>query len=217
MLKRLRGCVLTGILASMLFQVAAPALAKSKGSGKASGHTHKKSHTSSPSAFKQPAYWRRDAKRWKPKNWNPAERYNHWKRPCSGLGCDPRTWPRSSYRNVHRGWYNSSTYRNWGWWGSRSAAWEYGALAAGALIGAAVASAQRSQAPTISVPDSSYQLVYGSVQAETDNGIRFLVSRDGVTYQMDADCRDGELNGYAPNDRSEAQLLNAACQVAYGS
>jgi hypothetical protein len=42
-----------------------------------------------------------------------------------------------------------------------------------------------SQVPTITVPDSSYQLNYRSVQAETDNGIRFLVQRDGVTYQME--------------------------------
>lgn len=34
---------------------------------------------------------------------------------------------------------------------------------------------------------------------------------------MDADCQDGELNGYAPNTAAEAQLLNAACQIAYGS
>jgi hypothetical protein len=34
---------------------------------------------------------------------------------------------------------------------------------------------------------------------------------------MDADCADGELNGYAPTIAAEGQLLNAACQVAFGS
>lgn len=197
MLSVVRRLLLVSMVGCMVLPAVEPALAKSKG--------------------KHPAYWRRNPNRWKPQNWSPVQRHNHWNRPCAGLGCDPGIWAKPAYRNAGRGWYNSSTYRNWGWWGSRSAAWEYGALAAGALIGTAIASAQRSQVPTITVPDSSYQLNYRSVQAETDNGIRFLVQRDGVTYQMDADCRDGELNGYAPNTPAEAQLLNAACQIAYGT
>ena len=202
----------------MTLQAAQPAaLAKSKNKESRSSHSSHKSRQSSPSAYKQPAYWRRNPNRWKAQYWTPAQRHNHWDRPCIGLGCNPETWARPAYRYTHRGWYNNSSYRSWGWWGSRSAAWDYGALAAGALIGAAIASAQRSQVQTIVVPDSSYQLYYRSVQAETENGIRFLVKRDGVTYQMDADCHDGEFNGYAPNNLAEAQLLNAACQVAYGS
>lgn len=217
MLRAARSAVLVGIVASMFLQGVEPGLAKGKNKSSHRSESTHRSRTNSRSTFKQPTYWRRNPNRWKPQYWTPVQRYNHWDRPCVGLGCDSTTWAKPAYRNSRRGWYNSSTYRGWGWWGSRSAAWDYGALAAGALIGTAIASAQRSQAPTIIVPDSSDQLDYRSVQAETENGIRFLVRRDGVTYQMDADCHDGEPNGYAPNNLSEAQLLNAACQIAYGS
>lgn len=214
---RARSCrlLLSIVIGSLLLQMIEPGFAKSK--GQKSGPSSQKARKSSAPAFKHPTYWRRDPNRWKQQYWSPVQRYDHWNRPCVGLGCDPATWARPSYRNSRRGWYDSATYRSWGWWGSRSGAWEYGGLAAGALISAAIAMAQRSQAPTITVPSSSYELNYRSVQAETDNGIRFLVKRDGVTYQMDADCRDGELNGYAPNNLAEAQLLNAACQIAYGT
>ena len=212
----LRRSLLACVVALMALQAVEPGFTKQKNYTNKSHASHS-GHTKSNAAFKHPDYWRRDPNRWSQQHWSPVQHHDHWNRPCSGLGCDPRTWAPSSYRNNRRGWYNSSTYRGWGWWGSRSAAWDYGALAAGSIIGAAIASAQRNQAPTIVVPDSSYQLNYGSVKAETENGIRFLVSRGGVTYQMDADCADGELNGYAPNNLSEAQLLNAACEVAYGS
>jgi hypothetical protein len=212
----LRRCLLGCVLGVMALQAVEPGIAKQKNKKNKSSSTQS-SRVKGRASYKHPDYWRRDPNRWKQQYWSPVQRYDHWNRPCNGLGCDPRTWAPSSYRNTRRGWYNSSTYRGWGWWGSRSAAWDYGALAAGSIIAAAITSAQRTQAPTIVVPDSSYQLNYRSVQAETDNGIRFLVSRGGVTYQMDADCRDGELNGHAPNNLSEAQLLNAACEVAYGS
>lgn len=176
----------------------------------------------SSQALANPAYWGHDAHRWDPGRWDPAERYNHWNRPCGGLGCDRRSWGPRWTRHCSglgcdpRTW-SWSGYRNWGWWSQRSAAWEIGGLAAGAVIAAAVDSARASNQPMVVVPGSSYRIDYNSVQASTSNDIRFLVNRNGVTYQMDADCEDGELNGYAPNNAAEAQLLNAACQIAYGN
>jgi hypothetical protein len=32
-----------------------------------------------------------------------------------------------------------------------------------------------------------------------------------------ANCQQGLLNGQVPNSASQAQLLNAVCQVAYGT
>jgi hypothetical protein len=32
-----------------------------------------------------------------------------------------------------------------------------------------------------------------------------------------ANCQDGLLNGQVPSNADQAQLLNAVCQVAYGS
>lgn len=179
-------------------------------------------------------YWRHEPNRWAAKNWNRQERYNHWGRPCGGLGCDPATWgprwvrpcgglgcdPRTwswgRYRPWRHGWYDNRYYRNWGWWSPQATGWGIGALAAATVIDAAVNSAIESNANTFIVPDSDYRLDYGSVRAGSENGINFLVQRDGQTYLMGADCQDGELNGHAPSTAAEAQLLNAACQVAFG-
>ena len=70
---------------------------------------------------------------------------------------------------------------------------------------------------TIVVPNSTYRLDYGSLKAANDHVVTFVVDREGRSYSMDADCADGELNGYAPTIAAEGQLLNAACQVAFGS
>jgi len=43
------------------------------------------------------------------------------------------------------------------------------------------------------------------------------VSANGSTYQLTADCNAGLLNGVDPTSAAEAQLLNAACQVAFGN
>jgi hypothetical protein len=55
------------------------------------------------------------------------------------------------------------------------------------------------------------------VQTSGDQVVYFVVS-DGVeSRQISADCRSGTLGGQEPSDASEAQLLNAACQVAFGA
>jgi hypothetical protein len=46
------------------------------------------------------------------------------------------------------------------------------------------------------------------VSFEADNGYD--------TVRFNANCRDGTLNGGTPRNANEAQLLNAACQVAFG-
>jgi hypothetical protein len=43
------------------------------------------------------------------------------------------------------------------------------------------------------------------------------VPNGGEAQTWTADCRSGSLNGYQPAGSAEAQLLNAACQVAFGS
>ncbi len=70
---------------------------------------------------------------------------------------------------------------------------------------------------TIVVPDTSYQLCFNSVQTSGDQVVYFVVS-DGVeSRQISADCSSGTLAGQEPSDASEAQLLNAAYQVAFGA
>jgi hypothetical protein len=67
------------------------------------------------------------------------------------------------------------------------------------------------------VPQTTYQLLYGTVQPSGSQGVTFLVQADGNTYNLTADCNAGTIDGALPNDAAQAELLNAACQVAYGS
>jgi hypothetical protein len=92
-----------------------------------------------------------------------------------------------------------------GWWGVRSAAWGLRSLATAAVINNAVNDA------------IAASQVFNSVQPSGDQVVYFVVS-DGVeSRQISADCSSGTLGGQEPSDASEAQLLNAACQVAFGA
>jgi hypothetical protein len=69
----------------------------------------------------------------------------------------------------------------------------------------------------IVVPSTNYQLLYGSVQPAGGSAVTFAVTADGSTYQLTADCNNGLLDGREPQSAAEAELLNAACQVAFGT
>ena len=121
--------------------------------------------------------------------------------------------------NVNRpwryGWYGGSTWNNWGWWPGRAAAWGLGSLATFAVIDSLVDSAVNNETSYIVVPDSDYSLYYSSVQVSGDL-VSFQADDGSNTLTFRADCRSGTLNGYPPQNADEAQLLNAACQVAFG-
>jgi hypothetical protein len=92
-----------------------------------------------------------------------------------------------------------------GWWGVRSAAWGLRSLATAAVINNAVNDA------------IAASQVFNSVQTSGNQVVYFVVS-DGVeSRQLSADCSSGTLGGQEPSDASEAQSLNAACQVAFGA
>jgi len=138
------------------------------------------------------------------------DRYNNywpgWVRPGWNVA-RPWNW----------GWYGGWSSPPWGWWGVRSAAWGLRSLATAAVINNAVNDAIAASQTTIVVPDTSYQLFYNSVQPSGDQVVYFVVS-DGVeSRQISADCSSGTLGGQEPSDASEAQLLNVACQVAFGA
>ncbi len=129
-----------------------------------------------------------------------------WARPGWGVA-RPWGW----------GWYGGWSNPPWGWWGARAAVWGIGTLATASLINSAVDAAIDNQVSTIVVPNTSYQLLFGSVAPSGDGSVTFAVTADGSTYQLSADCRAGTINGQDPASAAEAELLNAACQVAYGS
>jgi hypothetical protein len=146
------------------------------------------------------------------RNWNRTVNINNanlrpgWARPGWGYA---RPW--------NYGWYGGWANPTWGWWGARAAVWGIGSLASAAIINNAVDDAINSQQTMIVVPNSNYQLLYGTVQPIGSTGVQFDVSVDGSTYQLTADCQSGLLNGTQPASAAEAELLNAACQVAFGN
>ena len=67
------------------------------------------------------------------------------------------------------------------------------------------------------VPQTSYELNFGSVEAVGTTGASFSYNVDGSTLMGAANCQQGLLNGQVPGTSDQAQLLNAVCQVAFGS
>ena len=122
------------------------------------------------------------------------------------------------YRSWRTGWY-AWTPSSWGWWNTNAVAWGVAGLATAATITALINNASRNQTPVIVVPQTSYQLNYGSIQAVGTAGVNFVYSSNvnGPYYSGNADCNAGLLNGGTPLTLQDAQLLNTACQVAYGA
>ena len=128
-------------------------------------------------------------------------------------------WARPGWRYArpwNYGWYGGSR-PSWGWWGASAAAWGVTTLATAAIINSAVDSAVATKTEYIVVPNTDYELYYGSVQPTNDDAVTFLVKADDGDYQINADCKAGTIDGQSPGNASEAELLNAACQVAFGS
>ncbi|EDY38853.1 conserved hypothetical protein [Cyanobium sp. PCC 7001] len=162
-----------------------------------------------------------DSNRWR--SYNNRRNRNIWTR---------RTVVNSYYGNPgwarNNGWYNNrpwgggwyggwgSSSPPWGWWFGQSVVWGITTLATAAIINNAVDRAIQQRQPTVLVPQSNWQLYYGSVQPIEDSGVTFAVYNGGGTYQMQADCNEGLLNGEVPTSPAEAQLINAACQVTFG-
>ena len=146
------------------------------------------------------------------RNWNRTVNINNvnvrpgWARPGWGVA---RPW--------NYGWYGGWSTPTWGWWGARAAAWGIATLATSAIINNAVNNAISSNTTYIVVPNTNYQLLFGTVQPSGSNSVSFVMQTNGNNYQLTANCNQGTINGQEPSNAEEAELLNAACQVAYGS
>ena len=92
-----------------------------------------------------------------------------------------------------------------------------GTLATAAIVNNAVNDAIADNSTTMIVPNSNYSLYYGSIQPIGQSSVSFVVQADGNDYQLSADCNAGTINGDDPKTAAQAELLNAACQVAFGS
>ena len=177
----------------------------------------------------KPAWTRPNRPNWNRPNrpsWSRPNRPN-WNRPnwilnrpinINTIKVKPKWW-RNGWRRARPwryGWYNSGPSR-WNWWNRSSVGWGISSLAGAAVIAAAIDNAINDDRPTVTVSDSPYDLVYGSVEATGDQTVTFSFTLSGNAYQASADCGSGLLDGQAPDSPEEAQLLNAACEVAFGS
>lgn len=146
-----------------------------------------------------------------------ATRAGFYDRPYAGFH---PAWVNGGYwgaRPWSAGWYQVNPAA-WGWWGASAAGWGLRGLASGAAITALVNEAAATQSPLIMVPQTSYQLNYGSVEAVGSQGASFFYSVDGGPQLFGgANCQAGLVDGQPPSSAAEAQLLNAVCQVAYGA
>ena len=141
---------------------------------------------------------------------------NFYNRPYNGWH---PAWNNGGYWNSrpwNAGWYRWAP-NSWGWWGNNAMAWGLAGLASGAAITALVNNAAAVQSSLIMVPQSNYQLNYGSVEAVGNYGVSFNYLVNGMLVNGAANCQQGLLNGHIPSNGNQAQLLNAVCQVAYGN
>jgi hypothetical protein len=148
--------------------------------------------------------WNDRADRWD-RRWDRWDNYPGWARPGWGYA---RPW--------NYGWYGGWSSPSWGWWGASAAAWGVTTLATAAIINAAVDDAVSSHTTTIVVPNTDYRLLYGSVEPLNEQSVSFSVESGDREVAMNADCKRGTLDGRNPGSAEEAELLNAACQVAFG-
>ncbi|MEB3353387.1 MAG: hypothetical protein VKM34_04025 [Cyanobacteriota bacterium] len=148
--------------------------------------------------------WDDRGNRWD-RRWDRWDNYPGWARPGWGYA---RPW--------NYGWYGGWASPSWGWWGASAAAWGVTTLATAAIINAAVDDAVSSHTTTIVVPNTDYRLLYGSVEPLNEESVSFSVESGDREVAMNADCKRGTLDGRNPSTAQEAELLNAACQVAFG-
>jgi outer membrane biosynthesis protein TonB len=200
---------------------------KQKGKDKGYDKGYDKGFDDGKQKGKDKAY--RNAKRQEWKSWDSKQwkyynnsRRNIWVRPVSynrPWGGYPM-WAQSPNWGYNRpwggGWYNSG-YSNWSWWGGQALGCGINALTTALIVNNAVNNAIRDRQTTVVVPNSSMKLYYGSVEARDRTEVTFVAANGNYTYEMEADCEDGLLNGEVPTSLSEAELVNAACQVAFGS
>ncbi|MFT5338847.1 MAG: hypothetical protein ACI9IO_000578 [Cyanobium sp.] len=120
----------------------------------------------------------------------------------------------------HGGWATGGYWatRPWpyGWYGTAPLAWGVAGMASAAAITNSVNAAAAQQSTVIVVPQTGFQLNYASVKAIEPDSVSFTWTNGALSQAASGNCRQGSLNG-APATAANANLLNAACVIAYGN
>lgn len=89
-------------------------------------------------------------------------------------------------------------------------------MASATAITNSVNAAAAQQSTVIVVPQTGFQLNYASVKAIEPDSVSFTWTNGALSQAASGNCRQGILNG-APATAANANLLNAACVIAYGN
>jgi hypothetical protein len=141
-----------------------------------------------------------------------------WGAPGPGLTRAPvAAYGAAAYHPAwNGGGYWAARPWSYGWYGATPVVWAAAAGVAGtAAITAAVNASAAASSVVIVVPGTAYQLNYAAVVGLPNSRVRFTYINAGLAVSATGDCQMGLLDGLAAIG-VRAQLLNAACTVAYG-
>jgi hypothetical protein len=119
-----------------------------------------------------------------------------------------------------RGWYAASAaqmaaYPGWQWWNTASQNWGTASLPPAAEIYSSVDTAVNSNEESILVQNTDFKIFHDSVKPLSDNEIEFYFQHEDSVYLAKADCEQGLLNEEQPSAIDEAELMHAACTIAF--
>lgn len=120
------------------------------------------------------------------------------------------------------GWYGgwrpaAVVYPGWGWWAATAPAWGAITLSPTIVIQQSVDAAVASNSRYMDVPNSEFRIYHASISPIGPEEIEFDFEIDGDTYRAKADCKNGLLNDETPSALDEAELMHAACTIAFSS
>lgn len=120
------------------------------------------------------------------------------------------------------GWYGGwgpgpVVYPAWGWWAVSAPAWGVVSLSPTIVIQQSMDEAVASSADSFAVPNSDFEIFHASIRPIAERVIEFNFAYEEESYLAKADCEQGLLNDEEPSALEEAELMHAACSLAFGS
>jgi hypothetical protein len=120
------------------------------------------------------------------------------------------------------GWYGGwgpgpVVYPAWSWWAVSAPAWGVVSLSPTIVIQQSMDEAVAESADSFAVPNSDFEIFHASIRPIGERVIEFNFAYDQESFLAKADCELGLLNDEEPSGLDEAELMHAACSLAFGS
>ncbi|MFM7087368.1 MAG: hypothetical protein ACKOXO_10325 [Cyanobium sp.] len=118
------------------------------------------------------------------------------------------------------GWYAGWSpavvvFPGWSWWVDVAPSWNVVTLTAPEVIERSVDTAVERGSDAIDVANSDFRVQHGSIRPLDNDVIEFAFEFEAETYLAKADCKQGLLNDERPSALEEAELMHAACSIAF--